>query len=128
MAQTEARGRRHERKEWVKEQSDHGNVLLLVVGLCLGMFLSLWLSSRAVERLLSKLTELTNSVVRETAVAMNPPPIEATMQPNLYQQMSLADIDPDNLEPDVSQLPWAVGMTPEDLRAGIDPWTGRPLR
>lgn len=99
-------------------------MLAAVAGLCLGTCLSLWLSSRVVERLLTKLTELTNQVVRETAVAINPPPQQPISQPAMYQTAELPnDIDPDEMPP------WASpGMTWDDLREGIDPLTGRPLR
>jgi hypothetical protein len=100
-----------------KERRNPGTLLgalLVLAGTCL----SLWLCLRTVERFAQRLTNMVNQTIRETSRMISPeqPPEPAR------RLAPVVELDPKDELP-----PWAVGMTEEDLRAGVDPMTGRPL-
>jgi hypothetical protein len=80
----------------------------------LGSCLSLWLCSRVLVDSWERQSRLLRELMLMAGLA---PPMEQTAP------------EPTPVPPPVEEMPsWAVGMTPEDLAAGIDPLTGRPLR
>lgn len=100
-----------------------GVVLAVLAGTCL----TLWLCLSVVERTISRITaSWTQSADLMLARLLNqstvgPPEVPETPQSEGFYTQSM-ESDPEDLPP------WAVGMTDEDLRDGVDPWTGRPLR
>jgi hypothetical protein len=101
-----------------KERKNPGplfGALLALAGTCL----SLWLCLRTVERFAQRLTNMVNQTVRETTRMLSPEQAQPT---RLHPTAPAVELDPKDELP-----PWAVGMTEDDLRAGVDPMTGRPL-
>lgn len=110
--------------------------------LCLGTSLSLWLCSLAMRRLWREVVESSVRLMRESMRAAGVQPAEVREALLGVEPPTRVLWEPDHDEPldeplddaggaldrrAVGKMPWAEGMTPEDLRRGIDPLTGRPL-